>query len=100
MSVYAVSISFRSAVAFGPEFYMAHKPARAFQQALGIGKLRATKESDINVSLEPIEYPGKHESLQHCQAHEGFYECFGGASRGDWIRWFGVGGCCISAHPS
>jgi hypothetical protein len=59
MSVYAVSISFPSApaltLASGSEFDMAHEPAGSFQQTLGIGNLRATKESDVNVSFEGID---------------------------------------------
>ena len=34
---------------------MAHELASAFQQTRGIGNLRATKESDINVSFERID---------------------------------------------
>ena len=34
---------------------MAHELASAFQQALGIGNLGATKEPDIDVSFEGID---------------------------------------------
>jgi hypothetical protein len=34
---------------------VAHELASAFQQTLGIGNLRTTKESDINVSFERID---------------------------------------------
>jgi hypothetical protein len=40
---------------FWPEFYMAHKPACAFQQALPIGDFSAPKEPDIDVSPEGID---------------------------------------------
>src|SRR5207253_11004471 len=42
-------------VTFRSEFHMAHELASAFQQALGIGNLGATKEPDINVSFEGID---------------------------------------------
>jgi len=34
---------------------MAHEPSSAFQQALRIGNLGATKEPDIDVSFEGID---------------------------------------------
>src|SRR5437660_7503477 len=42
-------------VTFRSEFHMAHELASAFQQALGIGNLGATKEPDIDVSSERID---------------------------------------------
>lgn len=37
------------------EFYMAHKPASAFQQAVPIGDFSASKEPDIDVSSEGVD---------------------------------------------
>src|SRR5437660_5186497 len=42
-------------VTFRSEFHMAHELASAFQQALGIGSLGATKEPDIDVSFYGID---------------------------------------------
>ena len=40
---------------FRPEFHVAHEPAGTFQQAVRIGNLGATKESDVNVSLQGVD---------------------------------------------
>ena len=40
---------------FWAEFYMAHEPASAFQQALPIGDFSATKEPDIDMSPEGVD---------------------------------------------
>ena len=42
-------------VAFGPELHVTHELACAFQQAIWIGNLGATKEPDINVSCEGVD---------------------------------------------
>src|SRR5262249_9697857 len=42
-------------VTIGTEFHMAHELAGALQQALGIGKLGAAKETDIDVISEGID---------------------------------------------
>src|SRR5262245_9596590 len=39
----------------GPEFYMPHELATAFQQTVCIGEFGATKEPDVHVILERID---------------------------------------------
>src|SRR5262245_17423065 len=41
----------------GPEIHMAHEFAGAFEQAVGIGKLGAAEEADVDVSREGIDIP-------------------------------------------
>jgi len=59
MSVYAALINFEKGrsvdLTFWSELHMTHELASAFQQAVWIGQLGATKKSDIDVSSEGVD---------------------------------------------